>query len=523
MSRIKRTDLLTVEPYRRILPSGKSYFPIDYNMGGVAPDIEAGYRPLYELVPRSEFLRELYPSGHRIYDPLYYKDEFKQVEVKYEDADGNTRTSTRWVKQMVDRVAVPFQYIIKTQHNIHMCGNNVLFRDSNHNPSGKDKDILTMFKQLWLDRNMESWLYHCVDSEHCTGDALIAFHFDKDGRIRARTYSYLDGYTICRPVSDPMTGEPIAQAVKYYAYNEDDKAVCEYADVWDTERFMRLRRSRRGVGGAVSTALERLGFSGFSVDVEPMQHGFPFLPLAYKRCRIGACWSNVQNLCDTYELGLSQSCRNNKALSTAIVFLAGGDADVKGMADGRPYAITSTDPNAKAEILTYNDTSTAFDSTLKTIKDNIFLGSFTVMPPEVRSGDLPGIAIKLIYSPSLDQAIQEAREWDYFIDRMTMCFKYGMGREMGMSSDMERMRINGTIIPYVHENTTELISNLTQSKLAGIMSVETATQRNPYSSNDEFTMIKEEARADREMDEQEAAWLTNRNNTNSNDNNRQTA
>lgn len=31
------------------------------------------------------------------------------------------------------------------------------------------------------------------------------------------------------------------------------------------------------------------------------------------------------------------------------------------------------------------------------------MGSFVVMPPEVKSGDLPGVAIKLIYSPSLEK------------------------------------------------------------------------------------------------------------------------
>ena len=506
MSRIDR-NLLVVEPYRRIRPTGELPFPVDYGMGSIVTEVEGGYSPTYDLVPRSEFLRELYPSGHKINSPLYYPDEYKQVEIKYQAEDGTTKTRQQWVKQKVDRVAVPFQYIIKTQHNIHLCGNNIMFRDSNHNPSDADKDILVEFKQLWLDRNMESHFYACVDSEHSTGDCLIVFYFDARKKIRARTYSYLDGYTICRPVYDPLTGEPLAQAMKYFSYDEKDKAVCEYVDVWDTRKFMRLKRSYKGIGALYGSVMESLGLQGYTVDIKPTEHGFPFLPLAYKRNRIGPAWSNSQHLCDTYDLGLSQACRNNRTLSTAIVFLAGGDADVKGMADGRPYAIVSNDSSAKAEILTYNDTSTAFDSTLKTIKDNIFLGSFTVMPPEVRSGDLPGIAIKLIYSPSLDKAMDEAKAWDSFVDRMTMCFKYGMGVETGRVSDMDRRRITGTTAPYAHENTTELISNICQAKLAGIMSVETASNRNPYSANDEFNMIRKEQRDERELEEQETSGM----------------
>lgn len=504
--RINR-DLLIAEPYRRIRPMTDVHFPIDSGNGAVVIDSEGVFSPVYDLIPRSEFLRELYPSGHKINDPTYYPNEYKQVEVKYQSDNGETKTAQQWVMQKVDRVAVPFQYIIKTQRNIHSCGNNVFFRDSNQRPSKSDKDLLIRFKQLWLDRNMESHLYHCVDSLNSTGDTLIAFYFDYKKKIRARTYSYLDGITICRPLLDPLTGEPLMQAIKYSRYDEKQKAVCTYVDVWDKDTMTRFKMNLTGAGGAVNKALEKLGLGGYTVDYGPKKHGFPFLPLAYRRKNTGPCWSNVQHLCDSYDLNVSQMCRNNRALSTAIFFLAGGDIDVKGMADGRPYAIISSDTDAKAEILTHQDASTAFDSTLKVLRDNIFLGSFAVMPPEVRSGDLPGIAIKLIYSPSLDQAIADAKEWDAFIDRMTLCFKYGAGIEMGCLSDFENININGNMIPYVHENTTELISNLTQSRLSGILSVETATQHNPYSTNDEFSIIEQETRATRELEQEEVENL----------------
>ena len=90
---------------------------------------------------------------------------------------------------------------------------------------------------------------------------------------------------------------------------------------------------------------------------------------------------------------------------------------------------------------------------------------------------------------------------------MTLCFKYGAGIEMGCLSDFENININGSMIPYVHENTTELISNLTQSKLSGILSVETATQHNPYSTNDEFSIIERETRATRELEQEEVENL----------------
>ena len=52
MSRIDR-NLLVVEPYRRIRPTGELPFPVDYGMGSIVTEVEGGYSPTYDLVPAS--------------------------------------------------------------------------------------------------------------------------------------------------------------------------------------------------------------------------------------------------------------------------------------------------------------------------------------------------------------------------------------------------------------------------------------------------------------------------------------
>ena len=181
---------------------------------------------------------------------------------------------------------------------------------------------------------------------------------------------------------------------------------------------------------------------------------------------------------------------NNKSTAFPILTFFGGDCDVKSSAsDGRPYAIVSTDPNAKAGILNGGGVSDAFIKQLEILLKNIFLGSFSVIPPEVRSGDMPGIAVKLIYSPAFEKAMYDVKDWDPFIDDVVSLYKYGYGIEKKVSSKVSIMPIVGYIDPYIHQNTSEVISNLVSLVSTGLLSISSSIEHNPFAMNDEERKI----------------------------------
>ena len=148
----------------------------------------------------------------------------------------------------------------------------------------------------------------------------------------------------------------------------------------------------------------------------------------------------------------------------------------------------------EASLLTKADASESFKLQLETQLRNIFLGSFTVTPPEVKSGDLPGVAIKLIYSPALELAMSDAREWDLFIDDMVAIFKEGYSKEVGHVSGFNSISVKGQITPYIHQNVAELMNILCQGVLAGTLSVESAASNVPYGEKDEFRELNQNRR-----------------------------
>jgi len=484
-------NVLTRVPFKRIIPFGAYLSNGDYANGllsnfpitrdGSEIDMSNFDRPFNQLIPQAEFLREYFPSGHKINDKNYYPD--KLTKIKYNDKEV-------WAEEAVSRCAFPFQYIITTKQLIHLCGNPVQHKSSIMKPTDAQKEALVAFKQGWLDKNMEIAWYNCAKSEKITGDSACLFYYEtrKDKRIiRWRTMSYLDGDTLfCH--DDPSNGRIFVR--KFLKVNDEGRPY-NYIEIWDD--VMAYRFVSDGSSSGKKNPYANIGLDGYTLE-QAMHHGFSKCPVAYKRSMIGACWSMSQSNIDAYEMSVSQLMENNKAFAFPILFIKSQDAEIEGMANGRPYAIHATGEHDDARLLTKTDASESFRLQLETQLKNIFLGSFTVTPPEVKSGDLPGVAIKLIYSPALELAMSDAREWDLFIDDMVDLFKEGYSMETGKVSDFNSISVKGSIQPYVHENVAELMNILCQGVLSGSISVETASENVPYGAKDEFMRILNQTR-----------------------------
>lgn len=494
----KLKDIMMASAFRRITPIGA--VPQILDVDGPAPDL-SGFDAKYAWIPQSEFLRELYPQGHRILDPGVYKNDWIQVEEDMPDG----RKMKHWVEREVARVSVPFQYVIKTQQVIHLTGNDITLVNSDAAPGQREKDWLVTFKQLWRNRNMNVAFFNAVDSEKCTGNTAVAFYFTKingNPRINVKVYSYLDGYTICDTIYSDIDGEPEIQAIKYQSYDAEAMKTVQWVDVWDRQCAYRYRNDGTQPDSNANDIYEGKD-DGYTL-ISVVEHGYPCVPVKVKRNRIGACWSPVQHLCDDYDVQASNLCQAARVLPHAVFFVKGGEGDVQTAADGRPTAIVTPDTQADAKFLTPTDTSGASDTALKLLEDKIFLGSFIVRPPEVKSGDLPGIAIKLIYAPSLDKAIADAKEWDPFVDGLVDLFAFGAAVEMGDSA-LAEIGITGFIEPYIHQNVAEVVQNLVNAKQGGILSQETGTAKNPYAESDEYGRVQKELKAQQEAEERQLA------------------
>ncbi|MDE7411178.1 MAG: phage portal protein [Paramuribaculum sp.] len=441
---------------------------------------------LWQTVSQGQFIREYYPSGHFINDPAYYPDRTKYDEEK-----------KVFYTEKVVRCSFPLQMIITAQHLVHIAGNDIRHELTDSKIDKEVQDLFLEWQKGWFNENIETRLYFGYKSAYIVGECAILFYL-KDRKAYTKNLSPMTGDTLY-PHFDSITGKLDAFARKFSDYDEENNEYVQWLEVWDEKYLRRYRRDVQGVRGAITKVKELFGLEGWVQVGKDEAHGFERVPVAYHRREEGACWSFVQDAIDKYELAVSYLCQNNMAYAFPIMVLQGDNVDIQGDIYGQVKAITG-DADSKISYLERSDNTAAFELQLNTLLRQIFLGSFAVMPPEVKSGDLPGVAIKLIYSPSLDRAMIDAKEFDHFIDDVQELFTHAYGVQQGKISQYKKLNILSYIVPYIHQNTAELINNLVQATSAGILSHETASELTTYDRNAEYQRITREAKEEQQAD-----------------------
>lgn len=475
-------SILTKIPFTRIVPKG-------YYKGSVINDVRPSQvrndRLFHKIVSQADFMREYYPSGHAINSDEYYPDR-----IKYDEEN------KRYFKESVFRAAFPFQMIITIQQLVHLFGNEVKHELTDSKVDEENNELFLEFQQGWLDKNIDIALYEMGKSVKITGDGAIVFYL-REGELYTKTLSFLNGDTLF-PHYDSVTGKLDCFARRFVDYDADSKERTIWVEVWDKDYLYTYRQEKQGIAGAINKVKEMFSISGYKL-VKKEKHNFERIPVVYHRDNDGPCWSFSQDSIDKYELAISHLCQNNMAYAFPIMLLKGDDVEIQGDMYGAVKAITMGKDD-DASFMSRPEASKEFELQITTLLKMIFMGSFVVMPPEVKSGDLPGVAIKLIYSPSLEKAMIDAKEFDHVVDETKELFLYGYGVEVGKVSRFSLLKILSYIVPYIHQNAAELVQNLVSLVGAGILSKQTGSEQSGFDKNAEWDRIIREHKAEQEAD-----------------------
>lgn len=476
-------SILVKTPFTRINPDG--YYSSGLTTDGSATSVPDD-RLQFTITSQADFLREYYPSGHKINSRLLFPDEWKHVQEK--DSSGKI-IKDEWFQVPIERHSFPFQYIITIKQLTHLCGNLIKFTDTRPKPSDKSKEKLIKFKQGWINDNMEVAFYRLAKSVKITGDGAFCM-YNANGSFGWRVFSYLnDSRDTLYPHYDSRTGKLNLFGRKYSKYDEKGKSAVQYLEVWDDKTFYVWRHDDKGIKGAYTKIIELFGLDGWTLDRDPELHGFESIPITYMRSTIGPCWSMSQDNTEKYEIAFSRLSQVNKTLAFPVLVIMSTNVKLNKGDYNKPVASIKVDPGGDAKILNGGDASQSFILELNTLLKNIFMGSFVVVPPEERSGDESGVSIKIKYSPSIELAKSEAKEYDAAIDSMTKIFKYVFGIKQGDPAGYQAMDIRGEIVPYIHQNEAELMENLMKGVAGGFLSIESASEQCPYGMNDEFERL----------------------------------
>lgn len=485
-------ELLTKKPFYRVQNSGlftKSAKYVAY--------MKYKEKPIKGMVmSQTDFLEEYYPSGHKINSELFFPENYNYGEVILED--GSKRETM--YREETFRVAVPLQKVIALQHLVHLYGNDVHHELSDSKVSDELNDLFMNFQMGWLAKNIDVALYEAGRSEEITADKAIVFYM-YDKKAYTKVLSYENGDTLY-PHYDMETGRMNIFARKFSSYDEGNNEVVSWLEVWDDTNMSRYKMSKVGFRGAINKVKGYMGLNNYEL-VYQKPHGFPVCPVVYKRAtNNGPGWNETQYLIDEIEVALSYWAKACASTANDAYILKGDDVDVKGDPLGRVRAFTmGKDDDVK--LLEKKTAGEFFQGYVNRLYKELFRGSFTVETPELKSGDTPASTIRLIYAPSLDLALLQAKEQQEFINNVRYLFCLAYGMETGKVTEYLQLNdhILSYIIPFVHEDTAGKVANLVALKNAGLISTETGVEHNPYCTNQEADRIfkeqKQEQAADR--------------------------
>lgn len=473
-------DLLIKKPFVRTLPDGA------YKHGEITGRV--WMRPVpkdtlrRKIVTQEDFLRELDPLGHAINDKNLYPDIWRQNE-----EDG------KWYVEEIPRYAIALQQIILLKHMTHLCGNDVRFELSDKTVSDEKTAIYNEFMSGWANKNMEVAWYKFCKSVKSTGDAAIVGYMDK-GKFGWKVLSFTDG-DVLYPHYDKYTGNLNVFARRFSDYDEKGEAVKEFVEVWDDTNYYRFSKSLKGdnmVEDAAIKVLKLFKLNGYNLE-ESKSHNFESIPVSYHKCEYGPCWTFSQESIENYEIAFSNLAQSNHDFGLPIMYVKGeGSQEITGSDLSYASKVMLLPSDGEMGFLNRQDASAAYKTELDALEEWSYKQSFAVKTPELKSGDTPGVSLKIMYSDAYEKAMDDAHEYDTALDKLVEIFSFGYGVECGRQLAFKNTNIRHYIEPYIHLNVTELTTNLNTSVTGGFLSRQTAAEKSPYSTPNEWERIQRE-------------------------------
>lgn len=431
------------------------------------------------VISQEQFLMELEPSNHKV----LYDQNIPSIHMKLDNGS--------FVEIEYKKMAVSFQKNILDKQVLHLCGFPMQFTLMDANPTDTQKEDFSTFKQYWELRNQDGMREKMVETQKSVGDAGLLYYWDREGRIKSRLLSYMDGYILC-PHNDE-NGDRLLESVYYI---KDD---IEYIDSYDDTFMYRHTKSYDD------------NENGWKL-VHQAEHGFSEIPLITKRGNVA--WNDAQSVIEAYEIIYNIFLVIQKRHGWGILYIKGKFDD-----SGRKLAgsiilnsknsgYSDQASNDDAKFLTPPTPQGILD-TLQLMEKTIQKNSSTtfILPEDIKtSGDISGTAILLTQTMDIECALKAAIEWQNVADKMARLFKEGLAKELVQKgiktnavTDFENLHINAKFKIWRPQSETEIINRLTSAKGAGYLSIQTASEVNPDAKPDEYARIQNEKQIEQEQ------------------------
>lgn len=427
------------------------------------------------VVSQERFAKELDPQSHDV----IFDSNLPSICVKL---DGGGFQEINFKK-----FGLPMQIRIKEKKVLALCGNKRIFTLHDSDPSETQKKNFADFKWHWEHSNQDGIETRAVDIQQSYGDVGLLIYMNEDNEVKARLFSYEDGYQIITHKDD--NGEPLLDCVYYQT--EDG---VRHIDAYDRTYHYHF------VDSAVVDVNTNDIKEGWAM-LYSERHGFTESPLVTKRGAVA--WDKGQGLIELFEIIFNLFAVIQKRHGWGILYIKGKiNEKLQKLAGSIILQDTTIDGKGNVEFKTPPSPQNMIEF-MQTILDQLEIatGCTFILPKDVKSsGDISGLAIQMTRSLDIESAANSVIEWQNFVSKHARLFKEGLakqfvanGENKNAITEFEQMKISASFKPWQPFDENSYNQMLCTLKGSGLISTKTGIEKNTISTPDEEVRLQRES------------------------------
>jgi SPP1 family phage portal protein len=448
---------------------------------------------------QAEAIKQFNVDTHDVFDKVIRPMRKIKRDSGTKDSADNVIWQDVWID--VVRVGVPFQYLI-TERRVgftlsHPVKTNVIWDTE----SDKEKQLVKLVERIQNDNKMDYKNKEILRRKLSELEVAVIWYYvatddpKQKFTLNSKIVSSELGDTLY-PLFD-INGTMISFRRDYKL--KDGAKDIEHSDIYTAE-FTYKYLKRDGVWMLDPDAVGKSVESGDYIPANPVPNPAMKILIEYYNQK-RPVWHNVQSLIDRYET----LCSNHGAMNDkfgAPIFVVGGEiqGEITDNAQGSimqvengataAYAQLASEPESiKLEQTNHNDNIYRMSQT----PDISFSQMLTI-------GQMSGFAAEMLFSDAHQAVRMEEESFGIGLQRRLNIIKAAIGAliDTSLANECKTVQLKPEITPYLPQNTTEVIDNLSVAVTGGILSKETAIEKNPLveDSKVELERMKNDATAE---------------------------
>ena len=440
-------------------------------------------RPTF-AVDQAEAIAQYKVSGHDIFDTTKRPVKIIKKGTGELNADGSEKTTSATVEPA--RIGMSFQQLIVDRRVGFMLTIPVTTKPVFNTESEKEKALVKLVDRIQNDNKMDYLNKEIAERMMSEMECAEVWYFIETGEakpkftIRCNIWSPDKG-DILYPLFD-VTGDMIAFA-REYKLKENDKDI-EHFDIYMPD--FEYKYVNRDNVWQLDILTDKIG----KAIPNPIPNLVKKIMIIY-HSQFYPEWHNVQSQISRYETSKSNHADMNDYFGSPILAVEG---EVRGFAQkGEQGKIMELMEGSKAAYLALNSEPQSIKMEQDCLKEDIYTLSQT---PDISfkamsgMGTIAQFTMKVFFMDAHMAVSKKERIFGIGLQRRLNLIKAAIGTviDTSLAKEANTVQLSPIITPYLPQNTTEDIENLTVARTGGILSTETAIEQNPLVENSEIEL-----------------------------------